>query len=532
MKSHLLYPDRDFNPEWGMLRRSPSPQRWLNRDYDKMWACFPEYMQMTVQDLELDILFQSMACGDKFLFEVAKNVFFTTETDIETILYRQDILRDCTANSEVVREIYRIVVDLIEEYLSGLNWYSGKTADSVRSTSVHALGLFTDAFLELKKIAGEHADRFQSGGFKEFFSMLERETSDEYISSLKEKFEELSFKNGIFTNVELGKGNKGINYTLQKNRMIKKPGWLSGFLSTGSPSQYSFCIADRDIAGFRTLAEIKGRSMSSVSGILLNSSDHIFSFFISLKTELAFYIGCLNLRDRLISIGSPLSFPVPAEHGGRDFSFKELYDVCLALQKGEKVTGNDVEAEDIDLIIITGANRGGKSTFLRSIGVAQLMMQCGSFVPAESFRSNICTGIYTHFQRGEDHDMKSGKYDEELRRMSEIVDHLKPGGLVLFNESFAATNEREGSEISRQIVCALLKRRIKVAFVTHLYDFSQSLYEKNMDNSLFLRAERKNSGERTFRMKEGEPLRTSYGRDLYEKIFHESPLPVSFEDRK
>lgn len=526
MKSHLLYPDRDFNPEWGMLRSSPSPQRWLNRDYDKMWSSFPEYMQMAAQDLELDILFQSMACGDKFLFEVAKNVLFTTETDIETILYRQDILRDCTANPEVVRKIYRIVVELIEEHLNGLKWYSGKTADSVRSTSVCALELFADALLELKKIAEEDSERFQSAGFKEFFAMLKREMPEEYRSSLMEKFEELSFKNGIFTNVELGKGNKGINYTLQKYQKIKNPGWLSRLLSTGSPSQYSFSIADRDIAGFRTLAELKGKSMSVVSGILLNSSDHIYSFFISLKTELAFYIGCLNLRDYLISIGSPLSFPVPAEHGGRDFSFKELYDVCLTLQKEERVVGNDVGADDMDLIIITGANRGGKSTFLRSIGVAQLMMQCGSFVPAESFCSGICTGIYTHFQRGEDYDMKCGKYDEELRRMSEIVDHLKPGGLVLFNESFAATNEREGSEISRQIVCALLKRRIKVVFVTHLYEFSQSLYEKNMENALFLRAERKNSGERTFRMKKGEPLQTSYGRDLYDKIFENFYKPL------
>ena len=54
--------------------------------------------------------------------------------------------------------------------------------------------------------------------------------------------------------------------------------------------------------------------------------------------------------------------------------------------------------------------------------------------------------------------MKSGKLDEELSRMSAIVDHITSHPMILFNESFAATNEREGSEIARQIVSALLEQ--------------------------------------------------------------------------
>jgi DNA mismatch repair ATPase MutS len=90
---------------------------------------------------------------------------------------------------------------------------------------------------------------------------------------------------------------------------------------------------------------------------------------------------------------------------------------------------------------------------------------------------------------------------------------------VLFNESFAATNEREGSEIARQIICALLEKRIKVFFVTHLYEFAQSFYNKKMETFIFLRAERRPDGRRTFKLIEGEPLPTSYGEDLYQRIF-------------
>jgi len=90
--------------------------------------------------------------------------------------------------------------------------------------------------------------------------------------------------------------------------------------------------------------------------------------------------------------------------------------------------------------------------------------------------------------------------------------------MLLFNESFAATNEREGSEIARQIVSVLLEKRIKVFFVTFLYEFAHSFYDNKVD-AVFLRAERQADGKRTFRLVEGEPLETGYGEDLYNTIF-------------
>jgi DNA mismatch repair ATPase MutS len=181
--------------------------------------------------------------------------------------------------------------------------------------------------------------------------------------------------------------------------------------------------------------------------------------------------------------------------------------------------GNDVNADQRDLVIITGANQGGKSTFLRSVGLAQLMMQAGMFVPAESYSSEVCDNLFTHYRREEDATMKSGKLDEELVRMSGVADNVSPNSMVLFNESFSATNEREGSEIARQITSALVEKGVKVVFVTHLYTFARRLYDNKMKNALFLRAERRPEGTRTFRLIEGEPLQTSFGEDLYARVF-------------
>jgi len=238
-----------------------------------------------------------------------------------------------------------------------------------------------------------------------------------------------------------------------------------------------------------------------------------------LQTELAFYVGCVNLHEELARMGEPTCFPLPVASEERRLSFRGLREVCLALRLDQRVAGNEANADKKDLVIVTGANQGGKSTFLRSVGLAQLMMQCGMFVSADSFCSSTCDALFTHYKREEDPAMKSGKLDEELRRMSAIVDHLTPRSMILFNESFAATNEREGSEIARQIVSALLEKGVRMVCVTHLYELAHGFFRRNKGNILFLRAERQTEGVRSFKLVEGEPLRTSFGEDLYDRIF-------------
>ena len=197
------------------------------------------------------------------------------------------------------------------------------------------------------------------------------------------------------------------------------------------------------------------------------------------------------------------------------FSCTDLRDACLELQSPDPVVGNDVQGDGKSLVIITGANSGGKSTFLRSVGVAQLMMQCGLFVTAGSYRADAARGIFTHFIREEDPGMTSGRLDNELWRMSATADHIGPHCLMLFNESFAGTNEREGSEIGHQVVRALLDAKIKVFFVTHRFDFADRFHRRHARSTLFLRAERRPDGGRNYQLAVKEPLPTSFGEDLY-----------------
>jgi len=496
MKAFLMYKDHDFD----LQRKLPSNEQALT------------------QDLELNTLFNAMALGDKFLFEVANRAVMSgLHNDLDTLRYRQNILKDCLKNASIVRDIYTIAVESIESEKKHYLGFLSKYPDVLLRRSIEVLQLFVGMLKKLKHIADEHADKYESEGFTAFFAMLNKELSDEYFASVQIHLRALEFRDGVLISAELGKGNKGTNYILRKPP-DKKQGWVERIFAERPPA-YTFSISDRDESGARALSELKDRGINLVANALAQSTDHILSFFTMLRTELAFYVGCLNVHGQLAQRGEPMSFPLPVAPGERKHAFQGLYDVCLALTMEQRIVGNDVHADSKDLVIITGANQGGKSTFLRSIGLAQLMMQCGMFVPAESFCANICEGLFTHYKRKEDATMKSGKLDEELSRMSDIVDNITSNSMVLFNESFAATNEREGSEIARQIIKALLEKRIKVFFVTHLYEFAHGFYDNKMENAMFLRADRQTDGRRTFKIIEGEPLQTSYGEDVYHRIF-------------
>jgi DNA mismatch repair ATPase MutS len=193
--------------------------------------------------------------------------------------------------------------------------------------------------------------------------------------------------------------------------------------------------------------------------------------------------------------------------------------VSLTLRLGKPAVGNDVKADGKSLLVVTGANQGGKSTFLRSVGTAQLMMQSGMFVGAEFFTADVRDRVFTHYKREEDESMESGKFDEELTRMSAIAEDITRQSLFLSNESFGSTNEREGSEVARQVVHALREAGVKVVFVTHLFDFADGIRQEHSDDVLFLRASRSDDGARPYKLVEEPPLPTSYGQDTYEAIF-------------
>jgi hypothetical protein len=495
MKTYLLFADHD-------LAHEPTP--------------VPNAEDLT-QDVALEPLIEAMASGDRFLEEVANRILLEPLTAVDGIVYRQQVLTDCLHNEDVVRELYELSVDAYTRQRKVYGWLSDRNPASILSHAIQVLEIFVSELRTLRMIAVEHASEFESPGFRRFFEMTINELDDAYFAEIDRHLRLLRFRNSVMISAHLDHGGKPSALVLRRPPREKRTiGDRWNALTHPVPS---FRIAERDEAGGEALNAMRGKGLNLVADALARSTDHILSFFQMMRYELGFYVGCLNLAHTLEDRGRRTALPVPVPSQRQHFASDGLYDVSLALvsAKGTEIVGNTFDADGHRLLVVTGANRGGKSTFLRSVGLGQLMMQAGMFVPATSLSATVVTGVFTHFKREEDVELASGKFDEELARMHTIIAQITPGALMLFNESFAATNEREGSEIGRQIVHALLQSGIRVVYVTHLYDLAHGFIGD--PDAYFLRAER----ERTFRLVEGEPLPTSFGGDLYRGIFKEDP---------
>ncbi len=492
MKAYLLYRDQDFD-----FSREVPP----NRDD-------------LIGDLELTTLLGAMAGGDKFRYEVSEKVLLTSLSDPEAIGYRQRILADCLSEPDIVRELYGIAVGALEDKRRLWGFNSSQNPASILSAAVSQLEVLIARLRQLRRIADDHGGKFGSDGLTAFCRTAQRELDDDYFEALSGHLKQLRFTGGELMSGQLHRDNSGMNYVLRSGHARRS--WRER-IGIAPASVYSFTIPPRDDGGAQALSEMTSRGINLVANAAAQSADHISGYFTMLRAELGFYVSCLNLRDQLVARGQPVTFPEPTAAIPLEQTCADLRDACLALRI-DHVVGNDIAADGKPLVIITGANSGGKSTFLRSFGVAHLMMQCGMFVTARSFRASVCQGIFTHFIREEDPAMISGRLDEELARMSTIADQISPRCLVLFNESFAATNEREGSEIGRQVVTALLEAGIRVFFVTHHFDLADSFLRQLPGSALFLRAPRQPGGRRDFKLTAAEPLPTSYGVDIYYRI--------------
>jgi hypothetical protein len=491
VKARLLYADRDFD-----VTAEPPPGH-----------------ADLIQDLELDTLLGAMARGDRFLFDISRKVLLAGLADPEAIRYRQRVLADCIAEPDVIREMYRIAVAALQDK-RGLWGFSYLQPHSILSGAVTQLEALVARLRELRRVADDQAGTFRSEGLTTLVRTLQRDLDDDYFQALDHHLKQLRFPGGEVISAQLGRDNSGINFVLRAGGARRS--WKER-VGIAPRSSYSFTIPPQDHGGAQTLSDITGRGINEVANAAAQSADHVTSYFTMLRAELGFYVSCLNLRDQLVARGQPVTFPVPSAFRPLRMSGQDLRDACLALRT-DGVVGNDVDADGKSLVIITGANSGGKSTFLRSVGLAQLMMQCGMFVAAGSLSASVSAGIFTHFIREEDPGMVSGRLDEELSRLSGIADHIAPHCLILCNESFAATNEREGSEIGRQVVRALLEAGVRVFFVTHQFDFADGFHRERADSALFLRAPRQPGGRRDFKLTVAEPLPTSFGKDIYDRI--------------
>lgn len=545
---------------------------------DHEWVGIDKYRDTNniIQDLGLKTLFtmaskdvlkedgavKKVLDADDFIRDVVSKVMMVPLENEEEIYYRQGIVQDCLNNEDFIEGLYRIATDMsIQWDKLGRKDNENKARSNDVSwlmSRIRIIRLFVNGLSKLKHFFASYQGTFSSEGIAGFvkhlledFSLEDEkkyiellESVDFYVSEgLMADDERIVCKPRIVLECGIAGGLKLTDVQLseietlhQKYRnpnstLNKLREYVDNHTATDS------IILSGDMMLEKQVAELVYRIMRYIVTYLEPFYEDCAVFFDQLRIQTAFYRGAVNLKHHAERF--QLHICMPKVCGQEQLHYDTLKEFVMCIEQRITAIGNTCDIDDKLLVVITGANQGGKSTFLRSLGIAQVMMQCGFFVVAKKFEAGIFPQIFTHFTRREDSAMNSGRLDEELSRMSQIIDSITPGSLVLLNESFATTTEKEGSNIAYDIIRALHEAGIKIITVTHLLSFAQRLYsetasgETSADASesgsanenkawnngvAFFCAERLPDGRRTYKMVQSVPELTSFGLDLYNEI--------------
>ena len=257
--------------------------------------------------------------------------------------------------------------------------------------------------------------------------------------------------------------------------------------------------------------DILAKAPVYVGMIISDLNRHILNFCASLAKQLDFYIACAEIIKYLESRNIAAAFPEFC--GG--ISAAKLLDFGLIINGCENIIANDF-IDTGGYYFISGENQGGKTTFLKSLGIAQLFAQAGMKVTAEKYTCPVYNNFFSHFPKDEDEDLNYGKLAEELTRISQSSRLIADNSLALFNESFATTTEIEGFEIARDILRAFSGTSAKIFLVTHNYPLLKNRQELDLANNTQVKSLTVNG--RTYKIIEGEPRENLDTIDFFERL--------------
>ena len=257
-------------------------------------------------------------------------------------------------------------------------------------------------------------------------------------------------------------------------------------------------------------------TLNKYTNVVVVDISHIIPEFI-------YYIRFAEFIEKNIAQGYIFCEPNVIENDNKHMDAKGFYNLKLAVSGLDK---NDIVINDLifdrghTMYILTGANRGGKTTVTQAIGIMYVLAQGGIFVPATAFSYKPVDCVYTHFPADEEKTLDLGRLGEECIRFKESYNLCTKDSLYLLNESFSTTSFEEGYYIAKDSVKALLKKSVRTIYNTHMHKLGEAIDELNLENpdaqasSLIVRNE---DGKRSFKIEVAPPEGMSYARDIAQK---------------
>jgi hypothetical protein len=407
-------------------------------------------------DLHLDQVFEAVTAGRQS-YDLA-SFFLRPLADEEAVRYRQDAFRDLHQSQvlEVVRSFAASMRTVREHHVRATK---ARHAYQEQAWFLHGVRTYCAAVDQLR--LGLHAHGLGSRAFRSVRDYLDDYTAGEEFTRLVSEADDVARRLSEVTyTIKIGPS------WVTVDRYADEPDYSRVVLDSFDrfrqeeardhrvPMRTTSFMTHIEEAILDRVARLFPETFAALGGFRGRHADYLDGSVLRFDRDVQFYVAYLEFVEPLQRAGLPLCFPEVS--ASKEISATDTYDVALAAAvatRGEGVVLNDVElAHDERILLVSGPNQGGKTTFARTLGQLHHLAALGCPVPGRSARLHLCDTVLTHFEREEHAQDLRGKLEDDLVRVHRILQEATTNSLVILNEVFSSTALEDALYLSRLVL--------------------------------------------------------------------------------
>lgn len=432
-----------------------------------------------VADLGLDKLLDGMPFLGSETRDLSYLVLTGLNADAPTVAYRQAIFADLIEAPARRAELRRGVrsLQIIDRKSREFEW--GQNLQ----TGLQLLRAYRKFIEQPMRIEDSASDALRQ--LAAYVAAIAESREFQGIRDFIAKVENLG---GVALHVSLDK--EALPERMSTLRLLPDP----GFLASVTPELQEI-LGEQ---GYSALPEASGRSASLREPWGLTELGQLIQEFVSrqfvaavgvfnaqikevtgLLAPIDFYAGVAEFLSGLAERGWAICQPRLLAKEARRAAVVGACNPLLAGREPERPpVPNDINySAERNMFVVTGANNGGKTTFVKTVGLLQVMAQKGLFIPARAAQISFADAVFTHFVAPDDITRGEGRYRNELRRIRQILERATPYSLVILDEPCGGTDHAEGQRQSLVLLRGFHTLGATTYFTTHMHEVAAAVAE-------------------------------------------------------
>lgn len=449
-------------------------EAWTEGDEEKV----PKFFG----DLNLDQVVNSITAGrEEYRL---KRFLYLPLRRVEAVRYRQDVFRDL----EKPR-----LLQLVRSFAEGMRSMRAHLALSEKRyyklqkqasflDAVEAYCHTTVTFTRDLVSAGP-----ASNGFQQLRDLLNRYTASEDFTVLKAETEEIraDLRQVRYSlhiqsaRVTVDRNDMGSDYSQEVLETFEK------FRQTDPRSHRFKLLLSTEMNHIEAqILDLVARLHEGLFAHLDEYCSHYRNYcqevIVRFDREVQFYIAYLEQTEQIKKAGLSFCYPEVSSQS-KEIEALGTYDLALANQlitaRKDVVTNSFSLKEPERIIVVSGPNQGGKTTFARAFGQIHYLGALGCPVPGAAAKLFLFDNMFTHFEKEEDLQTLRGKLEDELIRINDILEKATANSILIMNESFQSTTLNDALFLSHEVmkrITALNMLCVTVTFLDELASFNET----------------------------------------------------------